>query len=230
MNFGEKVVHFLNTTELNIQLPSGISVMNPVKENASILNVIEQFYIRYYNDNNLRTMIVGINPGRLGAGSTGIPFTDTKRLEEVCGIRISDLKTHEPSSVFVYALIDRMGGPKSFYKQFYITSMSPFGFLQKNQKGNQVNCNYYDYPELVQCLWPFMEYCMQTQLEFGIEREKCFVLGKKNAVYVEKINQKLSLFKEIIVLEHPRYIMQYKSAFITQYRDDFEGKLKGGHK
>jgi hypothetical protein len=229
MNFGEKVVHFMSTTELNIQLPSGISVMNPVKENAGILEVIEQFYARYYSDHKPRTLIVGINPGRLGAGSTGIPFTDTKRLDEVCGIRISDLKTHEPSSVFVYALIDRMGGPESFYKQFYITSMCPFGFLHKNQKGNHVNCNYYDYPELVQVLWPFMEHCVQTQLDFGINRDKCFVLGKKNALYVDRLNRKLSLFKEIIVLEHPRYIMQYKSALIKQYLDDFEGKLTGGH-
>ena len=84
------------------------------------------------------------------AGATGIPFTDTKRLSEVCGIESSSFQTHEPSSVFVYDVIKEFGGSEKFYDKFYINSICPLGFIEQNQKGNWVNCNYYDYNELFQ--------------------------------------------------------------------------------
>jgi len=105
-------------------------------------------------------------------------------LSEVCGIEIKSATTHEPSSVFIYELIEKYGGPEKFYGNFYINSVCPLGFIARNSKGNWVNCNYYD-------------------LDFGIDTDICFVLGKKNARFLKTINDKVNLFKAIIPFDHP---------------------------
>jgi hypothetical protein len=87
---------------------------------------------------------LGINPGRFGAGVTGIPFTDTKRLEEKCWLTIEGLTTYEPSSVFVYDVIEAYGGVEKFYSDYYISSVCPLGFVKFNEKGKEINYNYYD--------------------------------------------------------------------------------------
>ncbi len=51
------------------------------------MQVMQKFYYKYYNDSNKRKFIIGINPSRHGAGVTGVPFTDTKRLDNVCGYK-----------------------------------------------------------------------------------------------------------------------------------------------
>ncbi len=70
--------------------------MNPFKENPDALAISSAFYKKYYDDHRMRRLILGINPGRFGAGVTGIPFTDTKRLTEKCRevfplIKLTDL-------------------------------------------------------------------------------------------------------------------------------------------
>ncbi len=62
--------------------------------------IIEFNQKKYYHDFNQRKFMIGINPGRHGAGVTGVPFTDTKRLESVCGIKMESAHTHE--IIFVY--------------------------------------------------------------------------------------------------------------------------------
>ncbi|MGH8016208.1 MAG: SMUG2 DNA glycosylase family protein, partial [Candidatus Zixiibacteriota bacterium] len=104
----------------------------------------------------MRKILLGINPGRLGAGATGIPFTDTKSLSEICEIPIESIETHEPSSVFIYELIDQYGGVDKFYSDFYINSVCPLGFLKLNKRQNWVNCNYYDNDELFQSVRSFI--------------------------------------------------------------------------
>src|SRR5665647_129494 len=100
--FADKIIEFFTRLEYSGQLPRGIKIMNPYRENPEIVRVISQFYHKFYNDNNPRHIILGINPGRFGAGVTGIPFTDTKRLFSECGIQYNGKETHEPSAVFVY--------------------------------------------------------------------------------------------------------------------------------
>ena len=99
--FADNVIQFNQNLHSPAQLPSGFRVINPFLDNAETMGVMQQFYRKYYNDLNLRKFIVGINPGRHGAGVTGVPFTDTKRLESVCGIKMNSAATHEVSSVFV---------------------------------------------------------------------------------------------------------------------------------
>lgn len=210
MSFAEKVIKFNKELDFIGELPRGIKVMNPFRGNREIIPVSSVFYKKFYNDNKTRKLILGINPGRLGAGTTGIPFTDTKRLWEICDIKIESVVTHEPSSVFIYKLIERFGGPEKFYNDFFISSICPLGFIQQNKKGNWVNCNYYDHEELFNTVRDFMVSGLKTQIGFGIDTRVCFVLGKKNASYLKRINDKDNLFDSITVLDHPRYIEQYR--------------------
>lgn len=220
--FATKVIDFYSTLEFNGTLPSGISIMNPFKENSEIIPVITKFYGKFYNDNYQRHLILGINPGRFGAGVTGIPFTDTKRLSDICGLSINGLTTFETSSVFVYEMIDEFGGTEKFYSNFYISSVSPLGFTAEGKNGREVNFNYYDSKKLTEAVYDFMIRTIEQQLEFGIKRDVCFCLGTgKNFKFISELNKKLKYFDNIVPLEHPRYIMQYKSKqkqlYITKY-------------
>jgi hypothetical protein len=47
------------------------------------MKICSSFYQKYYADNKKRSLIIGINPGRFGAGVTGIPFTDPIRLKRI---------------------------------------------------------------------------------------------------------------------------------------------------
>jgi hypothetical protein len=227
MNFAEKVIAFNRSLDFPWPLPDGIRIMNPFAENPHALETSSRFYRKYYGDTHPRKLILGINPGRFGAGVTGIPFTDTKRLEEFCGLSIEGLTTYEPSSVFVYRMIGAYGGVEAFYRDFYITSVSPLGFVKVNEKGREVNYNYYDSPELTAAAWPFMVKSIETQLEFGIDRTRCFCLGNnQNFKFLTRLNRDKGYFGEIVPLEHPRFVMQYRSRFIEDYILKFTAALK----
>lgn len=174
-------------------------------------------------------MIIGINPGRLGAGATGVPFTDTIRLEQICGLSVPGIKTYETSSVFIYDMIDRYGGPEAFYGDHYISSVSPLGFTVTGRNGRQVNYNYYDSRKLTALLMDFILDSLRTQLEFGIFRDTCFCLGSgKNYRFLSELNSKHRFFDRIVPLEHPRYIMQYRLKEKQFYTDMYVQKLKTG--
>jgi len=206
-------------------LPSGIRILNPFRENPEILPIAEAFYRKYYSDAQPRHLILGINPGRLGAGATGIPFTDTKRLAEVCGLEPPPFHTHEPSSVFVYRLVDAFGGPEAFYGRYYINSVCPLGFVRLGTNGRWVNYNYYDDAELFEAVRPFILENLRKQMAFGVDTGTCFALGRKNARYLEALNREGNFFGKIVALDHPRYIVQYKSkqmdAYVGRYLEAF---------
>lgn len=219
--FAKQVIDFHKNISLTTELPSKIKVLNPYKDNALIQNIFKQFYLKFFDDHQHRKLMVGINPGRLGAGVTGIPFTDTKRLSEVCGIEIDAFESHEPSSVFVYELIQAFGGPKKFYREFYISSVCPLGFVRQNKKSNWVNCNYYDDPALFEAVKPFIISSLKTQIDFGIDTSVCYSFGKKNAEFLTRINSEEKFFDKIIDLPHPRYIVQYKNKQKESYIDQY---------
>lgn len=199
------------------KLPRGIKVMNPFADETA-LTISSSFYRKFYSDNKQRFLILGINPGRFGAGCTGVPFTDTKRLESECHIAFPGLKTHEPSSVFVYEVIKAMGGVKKFYKDFFIQSICPLGFTIRNDKGRDVNYNYYDSKKLQEAVMPFILENIHKQFELGINRDIVFCFGSgKNLQFIRTLNEQHHFFGEIIPLEHPRFIMQYKSKSKEQY-------------
>ncbi len=167
-------------------------------------------------------MIIGINPGRFGGGITGIPFTDPIRLKKECGIENSWQQKQELSSVFVYDVVNAFGGAENFYKDFYITSVSPLGFTSHGK-----NLNYYDDKNLQNSIKVFVVDCMDKQLEFGIDREVGFCLGDgKNYKYLSKLNDEKKFFGTIIPLSHPRFIMQYKLKKKEEYIQSYLQKLR----
>ena len=119
MTIADKILKFNGSLRFKGKLPKGVKIMNPFNNNE-IKCITDKFYRKFYGDNKIRYMILGINPGRHGAGITGLPFTDTKRLSEHCGITVDGFSSHEPSSVFVYEVIKAYGGVKKFYSDFYI--------------------------------------------------------------------------------------------------------------
>jgi hypothetical protein len=228
MTFAEKAIGFNKQLRYNGNpLPSGIRMMNPFTESEQPLLITEKFYQKYYNDHKPRHLILGINPGRFGAGLTGIPFTDTKRLGNECQIIYTGKQTHEPSSVFIYEMIHAYGGVESFYRDFYINSICPLGFTSVDTKGKEKNYNYYDSRQLRNAVGSFITENIRTLITMGVCREICFCFGTgENEKYLTKLNQEFSFFDKIIALEHPRYIMQYKHAekldYIRKYLAAFD--------
>lgn len=222
MTFGEKVITFYTGLNYAGPLPSRVSIMNPYTANPEVLKIVRDFYTRFYNDSHARFIILGINPGRFGAGTTGITFTDTIRLNEKCGIGFDKFRTYEPSSVFVYDLIDAYGGVDDFYRKFFISAVCPLGFTHMNDRGKSLNYNYYDSPGLLKMVYSFILESLKKQIDFGIDTSLCFCLGKgKNEHFLTRINAEYHFFKKIVALEHPRYIMQYKARSKQIYIEKF---------
>lgn len=220
-SLAEGILRFNNSLKFTEPLPKGIGVMNPFA-GEEVKRVTGLFYNKYYNDTRPRYMILGINPGRHGAGVTGIPFSDTKRLTEFCGISMRNLHSHELSSVFIYDMITAYGGVKKFYNKFYINSICPLGFVSINDKGRHKNYNYYDSPELYKAAKGFIVSSINQQLALGFRRDKCWCLGTgKNFKHLLELNEEHAFFDEIVPLDHPRFIMQYrlkkKDEYITKY-------------
>ncbi|MFD2909417.1 SMUG2 DNA glycosylase family protein [Flavobacterium ardleyense] len=219
--FGEKVIDFNRHLQYSDELPENFRVINPYLDNPETLDVMQQFYHKFYNDDNSRKFIVGINPSRHGAGVTGVPFTDTKRLESICGIKMNSAHTHEISSVFLYDMISEFGGASEFYKQFYINSPFPLAIVRKSKEGNWLNANYYDDKTLFEIVKDYMIASLKQHISLGLDTSEVYVLGKKNATFIQKLNKESNLFGNLKVLEHPRYIQQYKSKEKQLYIDKY---------
>ncbi|UFH31116.1 SMUG2 DNA glycosylase family protein [Chryseobacterium sp. C-71] len=223
--FADQVVEFNKKLNFTGILPNDFQVLNPYLDNPETLAVMQKFYQKYYNDSSQRKFMIGINPSRHGAGVTGVPFTDTKRLETVCGIKMESSHTHEISSVFIYDMIAAYGGAEEFYKDFYINSPFPLAIVRKS-KGSWINANYYDDKELFNDVKDFMIDSLKKHISLGLDTSEVFVLGKKNADFISKLNAEAKLFDQMTVLDHPRYIQQYKSKEKDLYIDKYILSLK----
>jgi hypothetical protein len=108
---------------------------------------------KYYHEGFPKIVLCGINPGRKGAGVTGVPFVDMATLAE----RLPDNKISfngdddptEPSAKFFNKIIDDHFGVDKFYKHFYVTNFSWVGFTIKiksdgDKKTRKRNLNYFD--------------------------------------------------------------------------------------
>jgi hypothetical protein len=220
MPLSASILAFLKQLRWEGRLPRGVTVLSPFGDPA-VWQACEAFYGKFYTGLAPRTLMIGINPGRFGAGVTGIPFTDPIRLQKVCGIDNPWPPRQELSSVFMYEMIGAFGGPEHFYQAWYITSVSPLGFTLDGK-----NLNYYDDPQLLKTLEPFAVHCLRQQLAWGMNTRVAFCLGGgKNYRYLESLNGRHGFFEKIVPLPHPRYIMQYrlrhKTAHIREYLELF---------
>ncbi len=222
MTFSSRVIAFTQNLHIpTIELPEGFEWLFPYDQPGT-MDALSAFYRKYYDDPTPRNFLFGINPGRFGAGITGVPFTDPIRLASECGIVNDFVKKPELSSIFVWAFIHAYGGPELFCRRFYITSLSPLGFVKDGK-----NINYYDDRGLERAAEPFIVWNIRTQLEFGAGREKAICLGEgQNYKFFKKINEKHGFFKEIVPLPHPRWVMQYRrkrmEEFVGRYVETLE--------
>jgi hypothetical protein len=208
----DRILTFYKSLSLEEKLPAGIAAMNPY-QNPTTFGYTEKFYKKFYADDNSRTLILGINPGRLGGGLTGIPFTDPKKLEQFCGIKNDLHKKPELSADFIYTMIEAFGGPGKFYKHYFISAVCPLGFIKDGK-----NLNYYDQKELHQAVSGFITKTLQAQLDFGLNKEVCYCLGEgKNYQFLLALNKEVKFFTQIVPLPHPRFIMQYRRKRLQEF-------------
>lgn len=197
-------------------LPDNIEWLYPQKDPV-VMKILEQFLHKFYNDNKPRRILLGINPGRFGAGVTGVNFTAPKQLKEFCGIEHPFKNQTELSAEFIYEMITAYGGAEKFYSHFFIGSVCPLGFIKHGK-----NINYYDDKELLKTVEPFIIKSTEQLLSFNTDFKICFAIGgEKNFKYLRSLNDRFQWFEEIIPLPHPRFVMQYrrkqKEQFIQQY-------------
>ncbi len=213
--FAEKAVEYFLSLKKPVNLPQGVEFLNPY-ENKSVRKVVKEFYRKFYNDNNKRVFIFGINPGRFGGGLTGISFTDPVALRLFCGIENRLGNRRELSSDFIYKVVEQFGGAGKFFRKYFLTALYPLAIIKDGK-----NHNYYDSKELYEIMKPLLIDSVREQIKFGAEKSFAVSLGKKNAKYLEEINTELNYFREIKVVEHPRFIMQYRRKrlheFISKY-------------
>jgi len=201
------------------KLPPGVELLHPHLQ-PGVMELAAAFFEKYYGDNNSRKIIMGINPGRFGAGITGINFTAPRQLHNNCGIAHALGDSSELSAEFIYEMIDACGGPVKFYRNYFISAVSPLGFTQAGK-----NLNYYDSRKLEKAVTPFINSCLERQFSFGFDTDACYCIGEdKNFKFLNRLNetrrqQGLVSFDTIISLPHPRFIMQYRRKEKQRYID-----------
>ncbi|MCS7035365.1 MAG: DUF4918 family protein [Saprospiraceae bacterium] len=225
MPFADHVLAFSRALRIpDIPLPEGFSWLFPY-EQPETQRVMALFYQKYYADSQPRFFLFGINPGRFGAGITGIPFTDPVRLSEDCGIPNAFPQKQELSAQFIWQVIRALGGPERFFHYFYITALSPLGFVRRG-----VNVNYYDDRQLLQAVEPFLIWNIRTQMAFGAHREAALCIGEgQNFRVFQRLNAEHGFLERITALPHPRWVMQYRrkcaDTYVAQYAQTLQSLL-----
>ena len=212
-NFPARLLQLLGTFPLPpAPLPGEVQVRRSFQD-PTVVAILTEFAQKYYRANTQRVGIFGINPGRFGGGRTGVAFTDPVALTDICGIAHTLPKQRrELSSEFVYQFIAELGGPTPFYEHFFLSSIYP---LELTHAGK--NYNYYDAPALLKALWPDMRLSLTQQAEqLNLRRDVAVSLGRRNGEFLRKLNDELGLFDRIEILDHPRFLMQYRRRFLAE--------------
>ena len=238
----DKLIAFYQSLKPPLNLPAGIEVLFPQKD-KQVQVLVKSFFTKYFNDDRPRNLMFGINPGRYGAGITGVNFTGPKQLKEHCGIDHHLKLSSELSAEFIYEMIGEYGGVKKFYTDWFISAVCPLGFVSspggdaahKAKGGGAIykapagkNINYYDDKKLQDAVTPFIIECINKQVAMGFSTKKCICIGgEKNFKFLSVLNKEHKWFEEIIPLPHPRFILQYrrkqKDRFIHQYLSAMKG-------
>src|SRR6187200_1300926 len=216
----EQLFRFYTNLNPPENLPDNILWLYP-QQRQDVLDILEGFLKKYYSDDHERILLLGINPGRYGAGITGINFTAPRQLKEICRIE-NPFSGTELSAEFIYKMIEAYGGVKEFYSNFFIGSVCPLGFVQNGKK-----LNYYDHKLLLKAIEPFIIKNLTKLISFNINREICICIGgEKNFKYLSSLNNRYNWFQEIVSLPHPRFIMQYNRKFLDDYINRYLNVLK----
>lgn len=153
-----------------MNLPDGFRIINPFAGNSKeiVQNITKIFYEKYYSDNKSRYLILGSSPARRGTAVTGVPFEDAFHIQKETGIMINNFYVNKSSSNFLYDVIEKYGGAKTFYSRFFLNFVFPLGIVKTNSKSNEVNCYFYDNKNLQKYLQNFIIDSIRTIRSFGI--------------------------------------------------------------
>lgn len=214
--FADRVLRFWQELEPPAIATPGIDLLDPYGSEPTAA-AMRAYYSRLYNDPRPRIFVFGINPGRFGAGVTGVPFTDPIALAVDCDIPNPFPPKRELSSIFVYEFIRHWGGIERFTSSFYISAICPYGFVRDGK-----NINYYDERSLQEELRPYIIDTLHEQIRIGAGRDVAIVLGGgKNARFFRDVNAAEQFFSNVIPLDHPRFIMQYRRRRLGEYLDRY---------
>ncbi|MCG7344050.1 DUF4918 family protein [Sporosarcina sp. ACRSL] len=120
---------------INSLSAEGIEILDGFIEQVDL---VHRFYKEKYKNDSKRIVLCGINPGRRGAGKTGIPFIDFKSASDL----LTDVNQNdmENSAQFIMSIIEEIG-EQEFFDHVYMTNISWYGFTKKDK-----NLNYYKLP------------------------------------------------------------------------------------
>jgi len=221
MSFASAILAFLSTLKAPNQVPKNVAVLWPF-DNPEVIRIRHEFYQKFFADTRKRIFLIGINPGRYGAGVTGIGFTDPIHLAADCGIPHELPGGRELSGDFIYEMIQAFGGAAEFYRHFYITALSPLGYTRDGK-----NLNYYDVKEFPDQLDEWMADAMAAQIKAGCDRRVAFSLGRgAHFKQLEKFNQRHDFFERIEPLPHPRWVMQYRRKRLSEFIEEYVSALR----
>lgn len=212
--FGSRVMEFYESLERFRWATPEVALLSPIADDQR-RQAMAAFCSAYYDDDQSRVFWLGINPSRVRPTSTGVPYTDGFALFEKCGIVNDFSKSRELTADFFYQFIDAYGGAKPFYARHYAGAAYPLSILKKDKY-----CNYYDkdLPEEVMASIPD-----QIRRQAGIgHRGVLVIIGSgENSKVLKALNDELGIFSHVLVVEHPRYILQYKSAALQDFLAKF---------
>ena len=221
MTFSKQILDFYFSLPKDTPLPNGVETIYPF-DNTETRRVMQTFFDKYYEDEKPRTYLVGINPGRLGSGITGIGFADAYHLDKYCNIPNNFDKRVEISAAFMFEVIEAYGGVEKFYKDFFFTTVMPLGLLKESK-----NYNYYDDLETQNALEPFITKTLLEQMAIPQAKPNIICVGQgKNLKYLKAFNDKHHCFESIEVVPHPRWVMQYRRKEKQKYIDVYLDVLK----
>ena len=253
--FSEKLIEYYTQLMPPAGLPKDIEVLFPQKD-PQVIELVKKFFEKYFSDDHPRRVLFGINPGRYGAGITGVNFTAPKQLKECCGIDHHLKLSSELSAEFIYDMITEYGGPKKFYQDWFIGAVCPLGFVTSSvsrptpgpsQGGDGTprshglsareeathktpagkNINYYDDKKLLEAVTPFIVDCITKQMAMGFNTQRCICIGgEKNFKFLSGLNNEHKWFNEIVPLPHPRFILQYRRKQKDKYIHQYLSALR----
>ena len=180
---------------------NGISILKGFFENIDI--VLNFYEIAYSKPNKRRIVLCGFNPGRFGAGKTGVPFFDYLSLSQILPyVKNND---SERSAKFIWSIISKIGQNK-FFENVYLTNISWFGFTvkEKNKNGNiyTKNINYFKLEEEIKGEI-FNEFLKEMDI---INPSVIFPLGDEVSNDINILNNKHKKnWKINNSLKHPNY-------------------------
>jgi len=208
--FSQRVLAFYETLDKFRWVTPDVAVLSPLNDEKRT-EAVRAFYEKFFSDNDPRVYWLGINPSRVRRTSTGVPYTDGFALETFCGIENDFDKRRELTSDFFYRFVEAYGGSAAFYKRHYPGAAFPLSILRKDKY-----CNYYD-RDLPAEFSESVPGLLKQQAEIGSAGVLIIIGSGDNARILGRLNDELKLFNVVHVVEHPRYIMQYKSADLDSY-------------